>query len=126
MSAEAEVKLRQNLYAEISLLEESYRQINSSLFASDYDALVVASALKTFKDSLSRASAYALSLYTLRGKRVTISWEHLFTHLDYALAAISGPYSVKQRDSVQTIISMSKAEFEQVLTYFVALKRSIK
>jgi hypothetical protein len=126
MSGAAEVKVRQDLFAEIVLLEESYCQINSGLLAKDYDAGAVAFALKTFKDSLNRASAFTLTLYTLRGKRVSISWDHLFTHLDYAIAAINGPSSLKQRDTVQTILTMSKAEFEQVLTYFAALKQSIK
>ncbi|MCL2172516.1 MAG: hypothetical protein FWB84_02560 [Candidatus Bathyarchaeota archaeon] len=125
MSVETEVKLRQDLYAEISLLEESYQQINSGLLAQEYKATAVVSALKTFKDSLNRASAYALSLYTLRGKQVTFTWEHLFIHLDYAIAAVNGSPSVKQRDTVQTILTMSKTDFEQVLTYFAALKKSI-
>jgi len=126
MSESPEVKVRRDLFAEITLLEESYRQINSGLLAKDYDALALVCALKTFKDSLNRASAFALTLYTLRGKRVNISWEHLFVHLDYAIAAINGAPTLKQRDTVQTILSMSKAEFDQVLTYFAALKRSIK
>jgi len=126
MSGESEVKIRRDLFAEIVLLEESYRQLNSYLLAEAYDASAVAFTLKTFKDSLSRASAFALALYTLRGKRVNISWDHLFTHLDYALASINGAPSLKQRDTVQTILSMSKAEFEQVLTYFATLKESIK
>ncbi|MCL2134571.1 MAG: hypothetical protein FWH37_03335 [Candidatus Bathyarchaeota archaeon] len=127
MSGETEVKIRQDLYAEIVLLEESYRRIYSCLLSSEYDASAVAFALKTFKDSLNRASTYVLTLYTLRGKRVNISWDHLFTHLDYALAAINGsPPSIKQKDNVQTILAMSKAEFEQVLTYFLTLKESIK
>ncbi|MDR0460495.1 MAG: hypothetical protein LBH62_03525 [Nitrososphaerota archaeon] len=125
MSVETEVKLRQDLYAEISLLEESYQQINSGLLAQEYKATAVVSALKTFKDSLNRASAYALSLYTLRGKQVTFTWEHLFIHLDYAIAAVNGSPSVKQRDTVQTILTMSKTDFEQVLTYFATLKKSI-
>jgi len=125
VSVETEVKLRQDLYAEISLLEESYQQINSGLLAQEYKATAVVSALKTFKDSLNRASAYALSLYTLRGKQVTFTWEHLFIHLDYAIAAVNGSPSVKQRDTVQTILTMSKTDFEQVLTYFAALKKSI-
>jgi hypothetical protein len=125
VSVETEVKLRQDLYAEISLLEESYQQINSGLLAQEYKATAVVSALKTFKDSLNRASAYALSLYTLRGKQVTFTWEHLFIHLDYAIAAVNGSPSVKQRDTVQTILTMSKTDFEQVLTYFATLKKSI-
>jgi hypothetical protein len=126
MSAETEIKLRQDLHAEINLLEESYRQINSSLLAKDYDASAVASALKTFKDSLNRASAYALALYTLRGKKAAFAWEHLFIHIDYAIAAVNESPSIKQRDTVQTILTMSKTDFEQVLTYFTALKESIK
>jgi HPt (histidine-containing phosphotransfer) domain-containing protein len=126
MTAETEIKLRQDLYAEITFLEESFRQINSGLLAKDYDASIVASALKTFKDSLNRASAYALALYTIRGKQVTFSWEHLFIHLDYAIAAVNGSPTLKQRDTVQAILTMSKTEFEQVLTYFAALKESIK
>jgi hypothetical protein len=126
MTAETEIKLRQDLYAEITFLEQSYRQINIGLLAKDYDASAVATALKTFKDSLNRASAYALALYTIRGKQVTFSWEHLFIHLDYAIAAVNGSPTLKQRDTVQTILTMSKTEFEQVLTYFAALKDSIK
>jgi hypothetical protein len=88
--------------------------------------LAVASAIRAFKDSLSRASAYTLTLYNLQGQRVNIPWEQLFTTLDYALATINVSASLKQKDAVQTILSMSKAEFEQVLTYFAALKESLK
>ncbi|XHH09308.1 MAG: hypothetical protein ACFCUE_01405 [Candidatus Bathyarchaeia archaeon] len=126
MSEGTETQIKQDLFAEIVHLEESYRQIKSSLSAKDYDALTVASALRAFKDSLSRASAYTLTLYNLRGQRVNIPWEQLFTNLDYALATINVSSSPKQRDAVQTILSMSKAEFEQVLTYFSALKESLK
>jgi hypothetical protein len=126
MPEETEIKLKHDLYAEIVLLEDSYRQINNSLLATDYDASTVAHALKTFKDSLNRASAYALALYTLKGKKVNFSWDHLFIHLDYAIAAIKESPSLKQRDTVQTILTMSKAELEQVLTYFATLKASIK
>jgi hypothetical protein len=126
MSGEAEVKIRQDLSAEIALLESSYRQVISGLSARDYDASVVASALKTFKDSLSRASAFTLTLYTLRGKQINISWDHLFTHIDYALSAVNSSPSLKQRDTVQTILSMSKPELEQILTFFATLKKSIK
>ena len=126
MSGEAEVKIKQDLSVEIALLEDSYRQIVSGLSARDYDASAVASALKTFKDSLSRASAFTLTLYTLRGKQFNVSWDHLFTHLDYALATINSSSSLKQRDTVQIILSMSQTEFEQILSFFATLKTSIK
>ncbi|MGD6808895.1 MAG: hypothetical protein ACQCN3_04275 [Candidatus Bathyarchaeia archaeon] len=121
-----EAKIKQDLSAEIVQLDESYRQIRSSLSEKEYDAFAVACSIRAFKDSLSRASAYTLTLYKLRGQKVNIPWEQLFTNLDYALATINVSQSPKQREAVQTILSMSKAEFEQVLTYFAALKESLK
>jgi hypothetical protein len=121
----AETKIRQDLSAEITFLEESYRKIYSGLSAKEYDATVVVSALKTFKDSLNRASAYILTLFTLKGKQVNISWDHLFTHLDYALTVNTSP-PLKHKDAVQAILSISTTEFNQVLTYFATLKTSLK
>jgi hypothetical protein len=121
-----EAKIRQDLSAEIVNLEESYRQIRSSLSAQDFDSLAASSAIRAFKDSLSRASAFTLTLYNLRGHRVNIPWDQLFTNLDYALATINVSPPQKQRAAVQTILSMSQAEFEQVLTYFATLKESLK
>ena len=125
MSEEAKIKIRQDLYAEITFLEESYQQINSHLLAKEYNASAVVSALKAFKDSLNRASAYILTLFTLKGKQVNISWEHLFTHLDYTLTVPISP-PLKHREAVQTILTISKTEFNQVLTYFTTLKTSLK
>jgi len=125
MSKEAEIKIRQDLFAEITLLEESFQQIKSCLAAKEYNASAVVSSLKTFKDSLNRASAYLLTLFTLKGKQVNISWEHLFAHLDYTLTVPTSP-PLKHRDSVQTILVISETEFNQVMTYFATLKTSLK
>ena len=125
MPEKAEIKIRQDLYAEITFLEESYQQITSYLLAEEYNASAVVSALKAFKDSLNRASAYILTLFTLKGKQVNISWEHLFTHLDYTLTVPISP-PLKHREAVQTILTISKTEFNQVLTYFTTLKTSLK
>jgi hypothetical protein len=124
MSEGAEIKVRQDLSAEITFLEESFRQVKSHLLAKDYAAQAVVSTLKTFKDSLNRASAYTLTLYTLKGKQISITWEHLFTHLDYALTVPVAP-PLKHRDAIQAILSMSETEFNQVLTYFTTLKASL-
>ncbi|MCL1966225.1 MAG: hypothetical protein FWF66_05995 [Candidatus Bathyarchaeota archaeon] len=125
MSQGAEIKIKHDLSTEITLLEESYSQIKRHLLAKDYDAAVVVSTLKAFKDSLNRASAYLLTLFTLKGKQVNISWDHLFTHLDYTLTVPVSP-PLKHRDAVQAILSISETEFNQVLTYFVTLKASLK
>jgi hypothetical protein len=121
-----EAKIRQDLSVEIDNLQESYHQLKNAFAAKDYDQLAAATAIRAFKDSLNRASAYTMTLYNLRGHRVNIPWEQLFTNLDYALATINMSSSLKQRDAVYTILSMSKAEFEQVLSYFAALKESLK
>jgi hypothetical protein len=76
-----EAKIKQDLSAEIVQLDESYRQIRSSLSEKEYDAFAVACSIRAFKDSLSRASAYTLTLYKLRGQKVNIPWEQLFTNL---------------------------------------------
>jgi hypothetical protein len=125
MSEGAEIKIRQDISAEVTILEESYNQIKSQLLAQNYDATAVVSTLKTFKASLSRASAYLLTLFTLKGKQVNISWEHLFTHIDYALTVPTSP-PLKHRDTVQTTLTLSETEFNQILTYFATLKTSLK
>jgi hypothetical protein len=126
MPEETEAKIKQDLSAEIDYLQESYHQLKNVFAAKEYDQLATATSIRAFKDSLSRASAYTMTLYNLRGHRVNIPWEQLFTNLDYALATINMSPSLKQRDAVYTILSMSKAEFEQVLSYFSALKESLK
>jgi hypothetical protein len=126
MPNDTEAKIKQDLFAEITNLEQNFRLIKTSLAAKEYDPITLGATLKDFKDSLSRASAFTLALYNLKGLKVKIPWEQLFTNLDYALATITVSPSLKQKVAVQTILSMSKADFEQVLTYFAALKESIK
>jgi hypothetical protein len=124
--AETEAKLKQDLFVEIKNLEQNHGVIRSFISGKDYDALTIGGALQSFKDSLSRASAFVLALYNLKGKRVTIPWEPLFTSLDYALATIGVSSSLKQKTAVRTILAMSEEQMEQVLSYFAALKESIK
>jgi len=126
MTEGTEAKIKQDLIAEIANLEQTYRLIKSNLSAKNYDPIAVGTTLKDFKDSLSRASAFTLALYNLHGQRVKIPWEQLFTTLDYALATVTVSPVQKQQVAVQTILSMAQADFEQVLTYFAALKESLK
>jgi hypothetical protein len=67
-----------------------------------------------------------LALYNLKGKRVNIPWDPLFTSLDYALATVSVSAPSKQKAAVKVILSMSKEQIMQVLSYFEALKESLK
>lgn len=126
MQNDAETKIKQDLFAEILNLEQNYRVIESFVAGKDYDVTVIGSSIQSFKDSLSRASAFVLALYNLKGKRVNIPWEPLFTSLDYALATISVSAAPKQKAAVRVILSMAKEQIEQVLSYFAALKESLK
>ena len=126
MVDDVEARIKQDLLAETENLEQSYRLIDSFLSGEDYDSLALGQMIQSFKDSLSRASAFVLALYNLKGKRVSIPWEPLFTSLDYALATISVSLSPKQKAAVKTILSMSKEQMSQVISYFEALKESLK
>jgi hypothetical protein len=126
MSGDTEARIKQDLLAEIQNLEQNYTIIRNFLSGKDYDNITIGQSIQSFKDSLSRASAFVLALYNLKGKRVNIPWDPLFTSLDYALATISVSSSPKQKAAVKTILSMSEEQIGQVLSYFEALKESLK
>jgi hypothetical protein len=123
MQNDTETKIKQDLLAEIQNLEQNYKIIQSFIAGKDYDVTIIGSSIQSFKDSLSRASAFVLALYNFKGKRVNIPWEPLFTNLDYALATLS---TTPKKEAVQVILSMAKEQIEQVLSYFSALKESLK
>jgi hypothetical protein len=127
MQNEAEAKIKQDLTEEIKKLEQNYRIIKGFIAGQDVDTLTLSTSIQSFKDSLSRASAFVLALYNLKGERVNIPWETLFTSLDYALATISvSSAPPKQKTAVKVILSMAQAQMEQVMSYFEALKDSLK
>jgi hypothetical protein len=126
MQDNTEAKIEQDLVEEIQNLEQNYSVIKSFLSGKDYDNITIGQSVQSFKDSLSRASAFVLALYNLKGKRVNIPWDPLFTSLDYALATIAVSSSQKQKAAVKTILSMSEEQIGQVLAYFSALKESLK
>ncbi len=123
MQSDAEIKIKQDLYVEILNLEQNYKVIEGFMAGKDYDVSVLGASIQSFKDSLSRASAFVLALYNLKGKRVNIPWEPLFTNLDYALATLT---TTPKRAAVQVILGMAKEQMDQVLSYFSALKESLK
>ncbi len=126
MSTEAETKIKQDLIAEIQTLEQNYKVLATFTAGADYDPMTVGNSMQTFKDSLSRASAYVLALYNLKGQRVNIPWEPLFTSLDYAIKTLSASATLTQRDAVRAILGMSREQTAQVMSYFAALKESLK
>ncbi|MCW4003079.1 MAG: hypothetical protein NWE95_04105 [Candidatus Bathyarchaeota archaeon] len=123
MQNSTEEKIKQDLLVEIQNLEQNYQVIQGFIAGKDYDVAAVGNSVQSFKDSLSRASAFVLALYNLKGKRVNIPWEALFTSLDYALATLT---TTPKKAAVQAILSMAKPQIEQVLAYFSALKEALK
>jgi hypothetical protein len=123
MQSNTEEKIKQDLLGEIQNLEQNYQVIQGFISGKDYDVTLVGNSVQAFKDSLSRASAFVLALYNLKGKRVNIPWETLFTSLDYALATMT---TAPKKAAVQAILSMAKPQMEQVLAYFSALKEALK
>jgi len=123
MQSDAEIKIKQDLYVEILNLEQNYQVIEGFMAGKDYDVSVLGQSIQSFKDSLSRASAFVLALYNLKGKRVNIPWDPLFTNLDYALATLT---TAPKRAAVQVILGMAQEQIQQVLSYFSALKESLK
>ena len=123
MQNDAESKIKQDLLAEIQLLQENYKIMDGFIAGKEYDPAVLGGSIQSFKDSLSRASAFVLALYNLKGKRVNIPWEPLFTSLDYAVATLT---TTPKRAAVQVILSMAQPQMQQVLSYFAALKESLK
>lgn len=123
MQNSTEEKIKQDLLVEIQNLEKNYQVIHGFIAGKDYDVAAVGNSVQSFKDSLSRASAFVLALYNLKGKRVNIPWEPLFTSLDYALATLT---TTPKKTAVQAILSMAKPQMEQVLAYFSALKEALR
>jgi hypothetical protein len=127
MSADTEAQIKKDLLAEIEILDQNYRMIAGFVAGQDLDPSTIGTSIISFKNSLHRSSAYVLTLYNLRGQRITIPWEALFNNLDFAIATISGSsVSIKQRDAIRSILCMSQNDMRQVLNYFYALKESLK
>ena len=66
MSSDTEAKIKQDLLAEIQVLEQNYKVLAGFILGTDYDPITIGNSIQTFKDSLSRASAYVLASTTLR------------------------------------------------------------
>jgi hypothetical protein len=123
MQNDAEARIKQDLLVEIQNLQHNYIVIDGFIAGKEYDVSVIGNSIQSFKDSLNRASAFVLALYNLKGKRVNIPWDPLFTSLDYAMATLT---TAPRKEAVQAILSMAKPQMEQVLAYFAALKESLK
>ncbi len=123
---ETEARVKQELFTEIQNLESYYQVISGYLAGTEYDVTEIRANLQIFKASLNKATAYLLTLYNLKGQRIKIPWESLFTNLDNALATMELASSAKLRMAVQLALNMSEPKIEQVMSYLVSLKEVLK
>ncbi|MCX8150307.1 MAG: hypothetical protein N3D85_02220 [Candidatus Bathyarchaeota archaeon] len=126
MQTETENKIKQDLLVEIHNLENYYALLNNYLSGKEYEATQIRSILQLFKASLSRTSAYLLTLYNLKGQRIKIPWEQLFTNLDHTLATMELAPSAKLRTAVQLALNMAEPKIDQVMSYLTNLKEFLK
>ena len=99
MQDKTEAKIKQDLIEEIQNLEQNYSVIKSFLSGKDYDNITIGQSVQSFKDSLSRASAFVLALYNLKGKRVNIPGLRFFTEPRLCFSNDSGFFLAKTESS---------------------------
>jgi hypothetical protein len=121
-----ENRLKLDLLGEIETLENYFKILRNCLAGTDCVAIEIRDSLQNFKGSLSRASAYLLALYNLKGQRIKIPWESLFTNLDNAIATMELAPASKLKTAVQIALNMSDPKIEQVMSYLVSLKEFLK
>ena len=123
----ADARIKNELFCEIQLLEENFKIIRDYLAGAEYEITDIHMALQKFRDGLSRASAYILALYNLRGQKIkNIPWEPLFTNIDYALATMAISSNQKPRTAVQLALTISEPKIDQVMAYLLTLKESLR
>jgi hypothetical protein len=125
MHDDAEARIKLDLTQEIQTLQENYALIKKYLSGANYPITEMIGIIKAYKDSLNRASAFVLAFYNLRGQRVNIPWEPLFTSLDYALATVGVMVPSKQEASLRTILGLSEDQMSQVMVYFASLSDAL-
>jgi hypothetical protein len=125
MQDKTEEHIKGDLIAEIQNLENIYGKLKSYVEGAEYGTIEIGSYMQSFKDSLSRASAFILALYNLKGKKVKIPWDSLFTNLDYAIASVSVSPSMNLRSAIRLALTMSEPKIQEVMAYLQSLKESL-
>jgi hypothetical protein len=74
---------------------------------------------------LSKISMHILTLYTLEGQKTKITWDSLFTNIDYALERLQASRS-NLRPAIQLAMDMSEPKIEEVMSYLLTLKKSLQ
>jgi hypothetical protein len=116
--------IKTKLYREIETLEQQYRALKGYLAGND-DSLEIVGTAKGFRDTLNKISTHVLTLYTLEGQKTKITWDSLLTNIDHALETLQSSRS-KPKAAIQLALNMSEPKIEEVMSYLLALKKSLQ
>ncbi|MBN1358463.1 hypothetical protein JW988_06810 [Candidatus Bathyarchaeota archaeon] len=116
--------IKTKLYGEIETLENQYRALKGYL-AGNEDSLEIVGTVKGFRDTLNKISTHVLTLYTLEGQKAKITWDSLLTNIDNALETLQASRS-KPVPAIQLALNISEPKIEEVMSYLLALKKSLQ
>ena len=118
--------VKTKLYGEIEDLEQQYCAIKDYLAGNERGRLEIIGTLRRFRDTLNKISMHILTLYTLEGQKTKITWPSLFANIDNTLETLQASPSSKPRPAIQLALSISEPKIEEVLSYLLALKKSLQ
>jgi hypothetical protein len=118
--------IKTKLYGEIETFEKQYRALKGYLSGKEAESLEIVGTLQGFRNTLSEISMHILTLYTLEGQKTKITWDSLFTNIDNALERLQASASSNPRPVIQLALDMSEPRIEEVLSYLLALKKSLQ
>lgn len=118
--------IKTELYGEIETLEKGYHSIKEYLSGTEAESLKIIRTLRGFRNTLSKISMHILTLYTLEGQKTKITWDSLFTNIDYALERLKDSTGLNPRTTIQLAFDMSEPKIEEVMSYLLTLKKSLQ
>ncbi len=126
MQGEKNAQIETALRAEIEALQKYYATLSDYASGKEYDQIEIAATLQLFKDSLNRISSHILTLYVLKGQKTKITWESLLENLENATATLQSSILKDPRSAIQLAFNLSQPNAQEVITYLVQLKESLK
>jgi hypothetical protein len=121
----SDARIKSELIAEITALEEHYQTIKKYLLGAEYDPAEIVGTLQVFKTGLDRVSVHILTFYTLKGHRTKITWESLINNLATAIETLHGFRSSNPKSAIQAAFNMSDPNVGEVMSYLATLKKSL-
>ena len=82
--------------------------------------------LRGFRNTLNEISAHILTLYTLEGQKIKITWDSLLTNIDHTLETLQASARSEPRATIQLALNISEPKIEEVMSYLLTLKESLQ